>query len=269
MTLQLQAPLSPLCDTSQGSLSPLRKWAARDLLLQRHRPRFWGTAGAQIGGGHVEAGPLERPHAGPGGTDWSQAHGREPGGSCHLPSDSRAAWRGRVAPWAPRSPTFVCPASGPQAGRPAEPEEAKVLGRGGGQPPLQTCLDGEGAGDTWRGTVGVRQVPRGTQVDRHRGSPGHTASLSRTISHECRAPGRARRVPCLGLSAWQHRPFPEGDGTPLEKHMWDGTSMRAHLNICSEGPERRHSGGLIPEGLFRQFTRQGRDRGGRAGPARR
>ena len=82
-----------------------------------------------------------------------------------------------------------------------------------------------------------------------RESPGHTALLSRAVSHECEAPGQARRVPCLGLSAWQHRPFPEGDGTPLEKHMWAGTSMRAHLNMCSAN--------LLPLRVLREDTQVG------------
>lgn len=158
---------------------------------------------------------------------------------------------------------------GPRPGAQLSRRRQRCSGGAVGSRPCRPAWMGRGRGTPGGAQWGCGKFHEARRWTDTRGSPGHTASLSRTISHECRAPGRARRVPCLGLSAWQHRPFPEGDGTPLEKHMWDGTSMRAHLNICSEGPERRHSGGLIPEGLFRQFTRQGRDRGGRAGPARR
>ena len=121
-------------------------------------------------------------------------------------------------------PTGSC---APQGG--AVSDGGRGAREGGGQPPLQTCLDGEGAG----GLRGAQRAPCGTQVDRHpgdgraaQGSPGHTISLSRAISHGVRGPGRGHRVPCPGLSALQHRPFTEGDGTQLEKHVWAGTSTR-------------------------------------------
>lgn len=144
-----------------------------------------------------------------------------------------------------RRPLCTCTEPSSPAGLPTSPKplptgscatQGGAVGDGGrgareegGQPPLQTCLDGEGPG----ALGGAQQAPCGTQVDRHpgdgraaQGSPGHTVSLSRAVSHGVRGPGRGRHVPCPSLSALQHRPFPEGDGTRLEKHVRAGTSTR-------------------------------------------
>ena len=150
-----------------------------------------------------------------------------------------------------------------------------MLTRGCGQPLLQTCLDGEGAGGTVGGTVMARQAPCGTQVDGHPGdgraawgSPGYTASLSRAVSHGVWGPGAGLlcslpRSECLAAPA-----FPRRRQTPTRKAHLDQDQRAGpseHL-LCEpslpEGPESRHSGGLT-------IYKAGQDRGARAGPARR
>lgn len=190
--------LSPLGDTSQGSLSPLRKWAARDLLLKRHRPRPWGAAGAQTAGGHAEAGPLERPHAGPGGTDWPRAHAEnQEGAATHPPTPELLGEGGRhPGPHGARLSSAL--PLGPPAQRPAEPEGGALSdgGRGAHEglwAATPADLPGWGGGRGHRGghsdgTAGSMRHAGGWTPRRREGSLGEPR-LHRLAQPRCQSRG--------------------------------------------------------------------------------
>lgn len=192
---------------------------------------------------------MERPHAGPAGTNWPRAHAEnQEGAATHPPTPELLGEDGRRPGPRGARPSSALPLGAP-ARRPAEPEGGALSDGGrGAQEGLWAAtpadLPGWGGGGGHRGgTVRARQAPCGTQVDGHPGdgraawgSPGHTAALSRAVSHGVRGPGQGCCVPCPGLSAWQHPPFPEGDRPRREKHIWTRTSARAHLNVCSANP---------------------------------